>query len=126
MFENEHIKTFITDGVVYMEYKKAEILTLEVIKEAVKERLRIAENITMPIFVDFRKPKGATKEARIYLSNEGIEGLSAAALLIDNAIGMFAYNFYVRFDKPPRPIKAFIQKEKALLWLNQFKTPRLN
>jgi len=127
MFENEHIKTFIEDGVLYMEYKQSGMLTLEVVKEAITERLKIANGTVLPIFVDFRKPHGATKEAKIYLSSDkGIEGLSACAVMINSVMGMVAFNFYMTFDAPPRPIKAFVHKEKALLWLNQFKTHKLN
>jgi len=127
MFENEHIKTFIENGVLYMEYKQSEILTLEVVKEAITERLKIANNVVLPIFVDFRKPHGATKEAKVYLSSDkGVEGLSACAIIINSLMGMVAFNFYMEFERPPRPIKAFVHKEKALLWLNQFKTHKLN
>lgn len=126
-FENEFVYIQILDGIVYIEYKKEEPVTLDVVKTAVRERLNLANGKTLPIFIDFRKPKGGTKEARKYLSSdEGIKGLSAGAMLINSSLGMVAFNFYMNFDTPSLPMKVFVDKIKALMWLNQFKSENLN
>lgn len=126
-FENGFVRIQILNGVVFIEYKKEEHVTLEVVQTAVKERLRLAKGKTLPIFIDFRNPKGGTKEARTYLSSEeGIKGLSAGAMLINSSIGMVAFNFYMKFDTPSLPMKVFVDKNKALKWLEQFKSENLN
>ena len=54
-------------------------------------------------------------------SEEGCEGVVAAAILIDSSIGSMIGNFFIRISKPLRPTKIFTDEVLAMKWLQQFK-----
>lgn len=68
--------------------------------------------------LDVSEAYGVTKEAREYAAGEAVEGLPIAmAMLIQSLPIRLLANFFIRFDKPPRPNRMFNNYEQALLWL---------
>lgn len=118
---------WIENGIVYSIHPPNDVITLEIAKENVRQRLILTEGKTYPMFSDIRNVLSVDKAAREYLSEgEAIEGLNAGALLIKTQIEKILSNIWMLLNKPPRPLKTFTNKEAAIAWLEQFKSYRLN
>lgn len=59
-----------------------------------------------------------SSEARKYGSNPEIQNkLIAQAVLVNSLATRIAGNFYIRFNKPPKPTRIFTNAEDAMSWL---------
>ena len=72
-----------------------------------------------PIYVifDIRKIKGFSKDGRDYFAHDPKPMGRSAAILVGLGISRIVANFMLGLNKPPYPIKAFSNREKALDWL---------
>ena len=120
-FENDFITIYIEYGIVFCIYKENVVVSLEFAKAMVDQRLIITQDKVYPIFADIRVLKYTTKEARQYLKGKGAEGLSAGAFLINSAVQQILGNYFIKFDRPPIPIRLFTDQGKALQWVQKFK-----
>jgi hypothetical protein len=122
ILETPYVNFELHDDLLIGTYKKGLKITLDIAKEIVKTRLE---------FTDY-KPKltlalnqgviSMDKKARDYLSNEGIQGVIAGAIVLDTPFGSFLGNFYLSVTKPKIPLRIFSKKEAALTWLDRFRT----
>jgi hypothetical protein len=59
-----------------------------------------------------------SSEARKYGSNPDIQkNLIAQAVLVNSLATRIASNFFIRFNKPPKPTRIFTNAEDAMSWL---------
>lgn len=59
-----------------------------------------------------------SSEARKYGSNPDIQkNLIAQAMLVNSLATRIAGNFYIRFNKPPKPTRIFTNADDAMSWL---------
>lgn len=101
-------------------YAKDLVIDIELAKKVVREKLLIQQGKSYPFLADVRHLKLATKEARDYFANEGVEGMTALAILVGSYITVVTTNLFITFSKPKVPTKAFMTREHALQWLDQF------
>lgn len=121
---NSCINFSISNGIITGKYKMNAIIGLMEAKEAVRNRIKLAQNTPMPILIDGRSLFKITKEARDYFSSEeGSELLSAAALIVDSSLTKMLANFFIRINikKPLIPIKLFSDEQEAIKWLEEYK-----
>ncbi len=58
---------------------------------------------------------------RVYIaSEESMELLDMAAVVVNNTAQKLIGNFFVRVNKPTRPVKIFDHLEDAVAWLKKF------
>ena len=121
--ENEFIELWIEDGIIHAICNpKLKIVTLEIAKQMVGDRLKLSNGITRPVFVDPSNMISVDKATRKYLAEgDAMKCLSATAILVKNQITKFGASIYIRIDKPAIPTKFFTDKKAALLWLEQYK-----
>lgn len=120
--ENDYAQIWFEGGIVYEIFKKDTILSLEVSKRVVSDRLKVSNNIPSPIYIDLCNVITTDTRARKYMaSKEAVEYITAGGFLIDNEIMKLAGNIFIKIDKPLVPVKLFTDKDKALAWLQQFK-----
>jgi hypothetical protein len=114
----------IRNGILYVTYKPHVNIDLEASKEIVKTRLEYTNGVSYPILVIDAGVISMDKAARDYSSDKsgGLKGVLAGALLLNSVYSEFLGNFFLRITKPAIPTKIFTDKEKALEWLEQFKT----
>ena len=115
---------WMSDKIVFGEFKENVTIKLSDAKIAVKDRIQASNSAKCPLFLDGRKVKRISKEARDYFSSEeGSELLSAAALIVDSSLTKMLANFFIRinFKKPLIPIKLFSNEQEAIKWLEQYK-----
>lgn len=111
----------IKEGIIYARYKPDIVVTLELAKKMVKQRVDFAENVSYPAVVFIDGVKSITKEARDYLAEEGTTGLIAGALVMKSIYSTFIGNFFLKLTKPPFPSKIFTDVNEAVKWLEQYK-----
>jgi hypothetical protein len=121
-FENDFVIIRIKNGILFLKYKK-EIMDLPCATNVVEARLKISKGISYPLFVDISNVKNTTKEARSYTSKGDAALLvSATALWGTSELTKVMANFFLTINKPEVPVRFFSDREKALQWLQQFKT----
>ncbi len=116
-----YIRAEIKDDILYFTYLPGVVITSDIAKEIVKERLEYVEGIKYPVLVMGEGLRSMDKQARDYFSNEGIRDILAGALLVNSVYTEFFGNFFLRITKPAIPAKIFTDEKKALEWLQQFK-----
>ena len=119
-FENENIKIWKEEEVIYSLYKQNAIVTLDAAKEIVKQRL-LFQNFEEFPFIAFlsQDVKIITPEARKYFAMEGYEGISKMAIVTNSTMKAILANIYITIDKPVKPTKLFKSEEEALIWLKE-------
>ena len=127
-YKDEFVEMWTEDGIMYHVYGEDVGINLELAKHITRNRIRISEGISWPLLTDSRSLKSIDKEARDFWSKpgEGIQFLSAGALIINNPILRLLGNAFVKLDKPPKPFQLFTDYKSALSWLDQYKSHKLN
>jgi hypothetical protein len=98
----------------------AEILLSHAI-ENTENVSRLFSGVPGPLFVDLRKIKSMSKEARDHFSMRGRTAkVNAIGLLIKSPVSRVIGNFYMLFSKPSTPTKLFTEEKNAIAWLKQF------
>jgi hypothetical protein len=111
----------IKDDILYVTYFSGNIITIDITKEIVKQRLEYINGKSYPLLVVFEGITAMDKRSRDYSSKEGSEGVLAGALLTNSVYAEFFGNFFLRLTKPEIPARLFTDKQEALKWLEQFK-----
>lgn len=126
--ENEYAEFWIENGIIINVYKDGfKQYDLTIAKSILHDRLKVSNGVTMPVYIELKRLNGADEDARRFMaSQEAMQYLSAAALVVPDHITKFLANTYHKFHKPGIPTKVFTNKGKAIQWLEQFKTHQLN
>jgi len=123
VYSTEYVDLVAINGIIHGKFKK-KLLDLEMAKSMISYRISVSEGKTYPAFIDVRKIKKVTKEARrLFGSKEGSQLLSASALYVDSPITAFLANFLIKVNLREKfiEVKLFSDKDKALEWLETFK-----
>lgn len=119
--DNEYVKIWIENGIIYNIHKPNIVINLEVARILVRDRLKVANGQAYPLFVDMRSFASTDINARKYLAGEEATQLViAGALLINNPVAKFAVNLFITINEPKAPARIFTNKTKALKWLQQY------
>ena len=117
-FENSQIHMVIEDGILVATYKAGLKMTIDDAKHIVNERLNLLEGKKLPVLIIDSGVVSMDKSARDFLSSdEGIGGLSAAAIIENSLFSKMLINFFLRLTNPKIQVKAFNDKNEALKWL---------
>ena len=122
-FENEFVRLQLINGIIHMSYASNTIITLDMAKVIVEERLRITGGIPRPILGDAREVVTVNRATMSFFAKDekSLLFVSAIGILIRDKLQKFLGNVFLKIDRPVAPSKLFTQHEKALLWLQQFK-----
>ena len=122
-FKSEFYDLSYKDDILCLTYKHGPI-TIAIAKEVVAKRLELTNGEKVLLLIDDKDLKGIDREARDYLSSDnGVEGLLAAALLSGNYFSQHLANFFLKItvNKPKIPAKVFANRTEAIKWLHEFK-----
>lgn len=120
--ETPYATYWIEDGIVNMLYPRNLIITMEIAKEIVENRLKVTGNIKMPLLADIRGLASIDMAARRYFASADAVGyLSAGAFVVDSLVSRLAGNIFIRVDKPLVPTRLFTNVKKAEMWLSHYK-----
>jgi hypothetical protein len=120
--KNDFMEMWLENGIIHGIYLPNTIITLEVAKKCVEDRLKIANGKSYPSLVNLKNIAGEEKAARDYYSTgEGIKHLIAGAFIVDSYLPALLANIYLKINKPKVPARLFNHEENALKWLEPFK-----
>ncbi len=121
--ESPYCTMWIENGILHHVYKPNLIINLDIAKKLVADRLEVSAGITRPMLVDICNLVAIDGPSRRYLAgSEAIKYMSAGAIYLNSYLQFLAGTVYLKVDIPLVPSRLFTEKEKALLWLEQFKT----
>jgi hypothetical protein len=119
--ENQHIRFWLEDGILFSEYKHPFDMTLENSKEIYELRAKISNGVSQYFCYDISKLKSMTSEARKYGESEGQNNLIASAIIVNSIFSKFIYSIFLQLYTVKIPTKAFKTKEEAVIWLKGLK-----
>ncbi len=120
--ENETIRFWIENGILYSEYIKSSIGDYEVIKSVIDLRHEISNNEKQYWCYDIKDLTTMNKEARDYANIHGQDFLHGCAVIVNSHITKFIFNAFLMIKKPKIPFKAFNNKTNAVEWLKELKS----
>ena len=122
-FRNDLVEIFTRQGILFVVFCKGARINAANAEIIVIERLKVANGRDFPTLADCRQGSNMDKGARtLFASKAAVTNVTAGGLLIDSAIHKMLINAYLLFDQPNVPNKVFTSEDKALNWLNLFKT----
>ena len=119
--ENDFIKFWIENDILYSRFKKGTELNLDTIKETIEMREKISGGQKQYWLYDITNLKTVTKEARNYASKYGEDYIHANAVLVNSYISKFIFTAYSKLSKPNFPFLCYTKKEQAIDWLLEMK-----
>lgn len=120
--KNDYMEMWLENGIIHGIYLPNTVITLEVAKKCVEDRLRIGNGRSYPSLVNLVNIAGEEKEARDYYSSgEGIKHLIAGAFIVDSYLPALLANIYLKINRPKVPARLFTNEESALKWLEPFR-----
>jgi hypothetical protein len=97
-----------------------DIATVKKMHQLLFDRLGEEERIYM--LVSTESGARMTQEAREYASSDAFNTISKAdAIIRADYSHEMAANFFIRFNRPGRPVKLFPDREKALAWIDSLR-----
>lgn len=119
--ENEFVKFWFEDGLLFNELKRPIHYTLEVVIEIVELRHIISNGEPQYWCMDGTKILSVTNEASKYLDKYGQDLLYASGPVVNSKLTRILYNTYVKIRPPKIPFLAFTTKQEAVKWLLEMK-----
>ncbi len=118
--ETDVAKIILDDGIIHVSFDPNTVLTLELAKALVKQRIEVSNYTNFRMYVDIRNVISIDEPTRKYLAGEeGTQFAIAAAIHLDNPISKLLGNLFIKVDQPIKPAKIFTSKAKALSWLKK-------
>lgn len=123
MIEKDEYKIWIEQGILIAQFAKGLIVTEEIMKSAIDDRLALFKEQEYPLMIDATLMKYATRKALEYTNKPYTQkGIRAFALLTDNTIIQISGNFYMKYiQRPPHPSRIFTDRRQAMEFLRQFR-----
>jgi hypothetical protein len=122
--ENDFIHLeLLPNGILIATYKRRTLVNLAMAKTIVKTRLDFTGRDPRPVLIYNQGVVKIDKSAREYVSsNDGIAGISAAAIIVDKASTSMIMNFILSMQRPEIPARMFPlrKKDEAMAWLESF------
>ncbi len=119
--DTPYVNMEIKDGILHFTYHLGSIITLDIAKEIVKTRLEYCNGVPYPLIVVFEGMRAMDKQSRDYFAKEGVEGVIAAALVVNSVYAQFFGNMFLRITSTSISSRLFTDKNEGIKWLEQFK-----
>lgn len=119
--ENNFVKFWFENGILFSEFKKDTVLNLDDIKQAIEMREKLSGEQKQYWLYDITNLKNVTKEVRDYADRFGQNYLYCIAVLVNSHITKFIFNSYLKLNEPEFPFLFFTKREKAIEWLLEIK-----
>ncbi len=121
--ETRVFKTFLKDDICYSIVKENAVINLEDAENNSQSVEKISNVTIYPILVNIREINEIKKEARDHFTMKvRTLGVSAIAILINSPVSRIIGNFFMGINRAIVPSQLFTSKEKAIIWLNRYKT----
>ncbi len=119
--ENNFVKFWFENGILFSKFQKDTVLNLDRIKQAIEMREKISGKQKQYWLYDITNIKTVPKEVRDYAERHGQDYLYCIAALVNSHTTKFIFNSYLKLNKPDFPVLFFTDKEKATEWIMEIK-----
>jgi hypothetical protein len=119
--ENDFVKFWIEDGIMYSQFKKLTEGDKQKLKDLIDLRHEISAGEKQYWCYDFNGLKSYDKDARDYADAHGQDYLFACAVVLNSHITKFILNTFMVLKNPLVPLKGFTRKNEAVKWLKELK-----
>jgi len=120
IFENKFAKFWISNQILFCEYKQGVVIDLAAAQRIVADRIHFQNEVSYPIFCDVRGIVQIDKAARDYLAQSGSVLTKAVSFLVHQKVLKAIATFYVTINKPAVPSQLFNDKTDALEFLSNY------
>ena len=108
------------DGILHVRYPQDFNLTLDVMERVHERRLEFTSE-PCPVIVYADTVASAEYEAQQFASREDVaELVIGMAIIVKSVFTRAMADLFMRFHKPPYPVRLFRNEESAMLWLRQY------
>lgn len=108
------------DNIIQLQFKDGFSGEVEDAINIVNTIKKLGNGIKYPLLVIYADDNLFSKETREYTaSNEVSKFIKADALVMKNLAIKIIGNFYLKFNKPTRPTRVFVDAETAVQWLKE-------
>jgi hypothetical protein len=114
------------DGIVNTNILIDNSATLEQAKELLEAYIKVTKGIKTPHLFTVSKLSIMEAEVMEFITNVANKHGKADAFVIHSLPQKILGNFYLRFKLPKIPTRFFSSEEKAIEWLNQYKSANNN
>ena len=116
-----YVQLLIRDHILIGTYEKGIKINLDIAQQIVHDRISFTRGKKMAAIIIGYGIISMDKAAREFLaSEEGIQGLSAIAILIDSTYSNFVGNLFLKMNKTKIPVRIFLDAHKAEKWVQKF------
>lgn len=120
--ETRYAKYSVENDIMHIIYTPNLIITLDVAKDIVSNRIKFSGGNRIALFFDIRGLASIDTASRKYFASpEAVDNVSAGAFWVESQFSKLAGNIFIKIDKPLVPTKLFTDNVKALLWLGRYK-----
>lgn len=120
-FDTNFVHLLIKDKILVVTYKSGLHITLEIAQKIVTDRLSFTEDKKLAAMIISHGVISMDKPAREYLaSEEGTNGLTATAIIVDSSFSRSLGNFFLIVNKTKMPVKIFSNIPRAIKWLQKY------
>lgn len=112
------------EGFIWVKFHTHDMMELADMKRQIKEIVKLCDGNPRLFIIDGRGAyANISKESREYAANHPDMAYlrKAQAILVDKLPNRLTANAFIKFNKPPNPVKVFDNAEDAKKWLKQFK-----
>lgn len=120
LFENDFTRFWITDGILFFQYKSNTTIDIKVAKCVVTDRIHFQNERSYPILCDIRGVISTDKAGRDYLAQSGSILTKAVGLIVHEKVLLTISSFYLQISKPSVPTQIFAKEDEALVYLKEF------
>ena len=116
--ENNYVQAWISDDLLYMVYKKGAIIGLDAAKEIVKLRMSLSAGKAYNVICYYNNIEVVSTEAKKYLAaKESCQEVKKVAFIVNSLFTKHVGNAFISFNKPPVPVKLFVNEKEGIDWL---------
>ena len=120
-FDSEFVHLIIKDKILVVTYKSDLHITSEIAQKIVTDRLSFTKDKKLATMIISHGVISMDKPAREYLaSEEGTNGLTATAIIVDSSFSRSLGNFFLIVNKTKMPVKIFSNIPRAIKWLQKY------
>nr|WP_315242627.1 hypothetical protein [uncultured Flavobacterium sp.] len=121
-FENEFAVFWISEKILFFNYKPNVVIDLLSAQQIVADRIEIQDGRAYPVLCDIRGIIDSDKAARNYLAQHGSILAKAVGIIASDqkSVSFFMISFYMKISRPQIPTKVFTDRSSALEFLKPF------
>lgn len=119
VIENEYVKFWKQEGILYSVFKKPIYTELEETKTIIDLRCAISDNESQYWVMDLKNLRSISNESKKYIDEKGYDLVRACAVITNSFLTKFMIDVFINVKKTKVPVKAFSSEDNAVAWLKE-------